>query len=64
MASYVYFKILKCCEIFATLIAGDVHAGRWLEADWGVGKRFLIIETVINAKQCWSLKVKGVEMFG
>ena len=37
---FVYCEILKCFEIFATLLAGEVHAGQWVGADWGVGERF------------------------
>jgi hypothetical protein len=39
MDPFVYFEFLKCCEIFATLMAGEGHAGRWLGTDWGIGER-------------------------
>ena len=39
MSPFVSCEILEFCEILATLLAGEVHAGRWLAADWGTEKR-------------------------
>ena len=41
MRSFVYFKFLRCCEIVATLPAGEVHTERRLGTDWGTGERLL-----------------------
>ena len=49
MQSFVYFEFLKFCEIFATLLAGEVHAGRWLVVDWGDWGEALELERVIHA---------------
>ena len=37
MCHFVSCEIPECCELLATLLAGEVHAGRWLGTDWGTG---------------------------
>ena len=48
VCSLVYCEILECCEVLVRLLAGEVHAGRWLGADWGNEER---LPKVINYKQ-------------
>ena len=36
---FVNCETVECCEILATLLACEVHGGRWLGADRGIGAR-------------------------
>ena len=64
MNPFVYCENIESFEFLATLLAGEVHAGRWLEADWGVRREALCMQRIVDTKHCWSTKVRVMYMFG
>ena len=64
MCPSVYCENLECCEIVATMLAGEVHAGRRVGTDWEVWREALEVQRVVDTKHCWCIKVRVMDMFG